>query len=167
MAQSDMKTISELTDFPDLLADDSVFPVVANLGEHLATRKIAYLQLKKMILGYDLTGVLTAGSTSLTITSVPVNAYNSSDAYTAGALVTYTDADENVRNYICVNSCSAGTWETNCVNFAEIDTIDSSSNLQIFTNPAVNYESISVASGAVTLTFTAQSSDVAVKVRVS
>ena len=35
------------------------------------------------------------------------------------------------------------------------------------TNPALNYDSISIADGAVTLTFEAQSSDVAVKVRVS
>ena len=162
MANSDMKTISELTDFPDLLAEDSVFPVVANLGEHLATRKITYLQLRKMILGYELTGVLTAGNTSVTITSVPAAAYAGSTTYIVGDLVT----NDN-KNYICVNGCTSTNWDTDCVNFAEIDTIDANSNIQVFTNPALNYDSISIASGAVTLTFEAQSSDVAVKVRVS
>ena len=162
MANSDMKTISELTDFPDLLAEDSVFPVVANLGEHLATRKITYLQLRKMILGYELTGVLTAGNTSVTITSVPAAAYAGSTTYTVGDLVT----NDN-KNYICVNGCTSTNWDTDCVNFAEIDTIDANSNIQVFTNPTLNYDSISVASGAVTLTFAEQDSDVAVKVRVS
>lgn len=162
MANSDMKTISELTDFPDLLAEDSVFPVVANLGEHLATRKITYLQLKTMISGYELTGTLTAGSTSITIPSSAPSAYSESTAYTVGTRVT-----NDQKTYICVNDCSAGQWATNCVNFVEIEDIGSSSNIRVLTNPALNYDSISVSNGAVTLTFASQSSDVAVKVRVS
>lgn len=68
------------------------------------------------VLWVDLTGTLTAGNTSITISS---------------------------------------------------NQIISTSNIQVFTDGGVDYNSITVATGSVTLTFDAQASDLGVKVRVS
>lgn len=121
MAQSDMKTISELDSVPEgfTLDSTSIFPIVVNIDSHNTTRKIDFIKLKNQIAGApwtDVTGVLTAGSTSVTISDASILA---------------------------------------------------TSTIQVFTDPALLYNSITVAVGSVTLTFDEQQSDVAVKVRVS
>lgn len=167
MAESDMKTISELDFQTDSLDGNSIFPVVANpSGDHNITKKITFPNIKTQILGYELIDVLTAGSTSITISSVPAGAYSTQVAYAVGRTVTNT-VDEVTKNYICVKACTAGQWSANCNCFVEYSLIDSNSNIQVFTNPALLYESISVANNAVTITFAEQADDVAVKVRVS
>lgn len=126
MAQSDMKTIKEL-DAVDIsqhpLNSDSQFVIVVNEpesgAEHWVTKKIMFPDLKSSITGSpwtDVTGVLTAGNTSVTISDASILA---------------------------------------------------TSTIQVFTDPALLYNSITVAVGSVTLTFDEQQSDVSVKVRIS
>lgn len=121
MAQSDMKTISELDSVPEgtVLDSTTLFPIVVNIDSHNTTRKIDFIKLKNQITGSpwtDITEVLTAGSTSITISDASILA---------------------------------------------------TSTIQVFTDPALLYNSITVAVGSVTLTFDEQQSDVSVKVRVS
>ena len=133
MAQSDMKTIMDLT-LTNIdptttppgrpLDEKTMFVVVVNEPgegeeEHLKTQRLSFPALKSSITGSpwtDVTGVLTAGSTSVTISDASILA---------------------------------------------------TSTIQVFTDPALLYNSITVAVGSVTLTFDEQQSDVSVKVRVS
>ena len=122
--------------------------------------------LKTLIDGYDLIGTLTAGSTTITLSSTGTT-YNDQTAYALNARVTHTDSDEVVRNYICIKACSAGNWETNGINFVEYPLLDSNSNVRIFTSVyGVNPTDATISSNAITLTFDSQSSDIGVKVRV-
>ena len=166
MAQTDLKAPSELDLFNNALNENSLLPMTVNLNGSNTTRKVYYPALKTQIAGYELTGVLTAGNTSITLSSVGTT-YNDQNAYTAGALVTYTGGDEVVRNYICIKSCTAANWETNGKCFAEYTPINSNSNIRIFTTKyGVNPSDVSISNNAITLTFATQSSDIGVKVRV-
>ena len=166
MAQTDLKAPSELDLFNNALNENSLLPMTVNLSGSNTTRKVYYPALKTQIAGYELTGVLTAGNTSITLSSVGTT-YNDQNAYTAGSLVTYTGVDEVVRNYICIKSCAAANWETNSRYFVEYTPIGANSYVDIYTSVyGVNPTDVSVANNAITLTFEAQSNDVGVKVRV-
>ena len=170
MAESDMKTISELDSFNDILDTNSCFPLVVEIDNVKTTEKIYTPVLKTQIVGYTLTGVLTAGNTSVSISSIG-SAYSTSTAYTVGALVTVDVTVDNVTTthyYICIANCSAANWETNHTSFVEYTPVDVNSTLDIYTSVfGVNPTDVSISSNTITLTFPAQSSDVAVKVRVS
>lgn len=171
MAESDMKTISELDSFNDILDINSCFPLVVEIDNIKITKKIYTPVLKTQIAGYTLTGVLTTGNTSVTIPSVG-SAYSDSTPYTVGALVTVDITDDQnettTHYYICIANCSAANWETNCTSFVEYTPVDANSTLDIYTSVfGVNPTAVSVSNNTITLTFPAQSSDVAVKVRVS
>lgn len=166
MAETDMKTISELDFYPDAFDSTSILPVVVNPNNSNITKKIPFPALRARIIGYELFGVLTAGSTSVTITSIPTNEYNEQVAYSIGAIVTHT-VDQVAKNYVCVTACSAANWETNNPYFIEYTPIGTDSTIKVYTNPALLYTGISVANNAVTITFPEQLSDVLVKVRVS
>ena len=47
------------------------------------------------------------------------------------------------------------------------DVIKTDSTIEVFTDPEVDYNSITVTAGSITITFDAQASDVSVKVRIS
>ena len=166
MAKTDPKTPSELELYNNSLNENSIVPITVNQSGSNVTRRVYFPALKTQIAGYELTGVLTAGSTSVTLSSVGTT-YNQQNAYSAGDLVTYTGADEVVRNYICIKSCTAANWETNGRYFAEYTPINANSNIDVYTTVfGVNPTTASIANNAITLTFEAQSNDIGVKVRV-
>lgn len=164
MASTDMKTISELTPFYNKLDASALLPIVAEVSQGtLGTRKMSFEALKVLFSGYELVGVLTAGSTTITLPPSAPSAYApSGTAYAVGALVT-----NDSKTYICIKAIVSSTnWNTDCENFIEIDLPGTNSNIRVFTDPALLYDDISVADGAVTLTFAEQADDVAVKVRI-
>ena len=168
MASTDMKTISELTPFYNKLDASALLPIVAEVSQGtLGTRKMSFEALKVLFSGYELVGVLTAGSTTITLpASAPAAYVPSGTAYTVGALITNT-IESVTKTYICIKAIASSTnWDADCENFIEIDLPGASSNIRVLTNPALLYDDISVADGAVTLTFAEQADDVAVKVRI-
>lgn len=166
MAQTDMKPLSELPLYNQSLNSDSLLPMTVRPSGSNVTRKVYFPALKTLIDGYDLIGTLTAGSTSITLSSTG-STYNDQNAYTLNARVTHTDSDEVTRNYICIKACTAANWETNGRYFVEYPLLGSDSNVRIFTSVyGVNPTAATISSNAITLTFEAQSSDIGVKVRV-
>lgn len=166
MAKTDPKSLAELELYNNSFNENSIVPITVNQSGSNVTRKVYFPTLKSQIVGYELTGVLTAGSTSVTLSSVGTT-YNQQNAYSAGDLVTYTGADEVVRNYICIKSCTAANWETNGRYFVEYTPINSDSNIRIYTTKfGLNPTDASVSNNAITLTFAEQSEDIGVKVRV-
>jgi len=176
MAESDMKPLSELDLYNNLLDENSLLPMTVRPSGSNITRKVYFNALKTQIAGYDLVGTLTAGSTSITLPSGTVPAYNQNNSYNVGDRVTYTDTDEVTRYYICVEAISGSTdrgWANDAKHFVQYDqTIDANSMLIIFTKagdaPYTLASNIpaSVSNNAVTLTFTEQLTDISVKVRV-
>jgi hypothetical protein len=169
MAESDMKPLSELDLYNNLMDENSLLPMTVRPSGSNITRKVYFNALKIQIAGYDLVGTLTAGSTSITLSSTGTT-YNEQTAYAVGARVIYTDPNDQeavAKNYICTHACSAGNWNTNGYCFVEYPLLDSNSNIRIFTSVfGVNPTAASIADNAITLTFPAQSSDIGVKVRV-
>lgn len=164
MASTDMKTISELTAYSDKLDADSLLPIVTTVSQDtLGTRKMSFEALKVLFSGYEIAGVLTAGSTTITLPASAPAPHAAQTAYAVGALVT-----NNSKTYICIkaHTSPAGGWVNDYQNFIEVDLPGASSNIIVFTDPAVLYDDISVSNGAVTLTFAEQDADVAVKVRI-
>lgn len=163
---TEMKPLSELELFNTSLDANSLVPMTVNQSGSNITRKVYFPALKIAIAGYELKGVLTAGSTSITLSSVGLS-YNDQNAYVAGDKVTHTDSDEVTRNYICFQSCSAANWETNRRYFVEYPLVDSDSNIRVSTTKfGLNPTDVSVSNSAVTLTFAEQSEDIGVKVRI-
>lgn len=166
MADTDVRSLSQLPLYNNKLDEKSLIPMTVNPSGSNVTRKVYFPALKVLIDGYDLVGTLTAGSTTLTLSSTGTT-YNDQTAYAVGARVTHTDSDEVTRNYICYKACTAGNWETNGINFVEYPLLDSNSNVRVFTSVfGVNPTAASISSNAITLTFDSQSSDIGVKVRV-
>lgn len=166
MAKTDPKSPSELELYNGSLNENSIVPMTVNQSGSNITRKVYFPVLKTQIAGYELTSVLTAGSTSVTLSSVGTT-YNQQNAYNVGDLVTYTGADEVVRNYICIKSCTAANWETNGRYFVEYTPINANSNIDVYTTVfGVNPTAVSISNNAITLTFESQSNDIGVKVRV-
>ena len=166
MGKTDPKSLAELELYNNSFNENSIVPITVNQSGSNVTRKVYFPALKTQIAGYELTGVLTAGSTSVTLSSVGTT-YNQQNAYTAGDLVTYTGADEVVRNYICIKSCSADNWETNGRYFVEYTPLNSDSNIRIFaTKYGIAPTDVSISNNAITLTFSEQSEDIGVKVRI-
>lgn len=166
MAKTDPKSPSELELYNGSLNENSIVPMTVNQSGSNITRKVYFPVLKTQIAGYELTSVLTAGSTSVTLSSVGTT-YNQQNAYNVGDLVTYTGADEVVRNYICIKSCTAANWETNGRYFVKYTPINANSNIDVYTTVfGVNPTAVSISNNAITLTFESQSNDIGVKVRV-
>lgn len=170
MAETDMKPLSELSLYNQTLDANSLLPMTVNISNSNVTRKVYYPGLKIQIAGYDLVGTLTAGSTSITLSSVGTT-YNQQTPYNVGDKITYTDSDEVTRNYICIKAITGTTdrnWNTDASSFVEYTPLGSDSNVDIFTSVfGVNPTAVSVSNNAITLTFPAQSSDIGVKVRVT
>ena len=167
MAETDMKPLSELDLYNNLLDANSLLPMTVNPSGSNITRKVYYPTLKTQIAGYELVGTLTAGSTSITLSSTG-SVYDAQTNYSLGDRVT---VDSN--SYICIAACNAANWETNGRYFAQYTPISADSTIDVYTkvsgNPwvATPVVAATVADSVVTLTFTAQLSDVSVKVRVS
>lgn len=161
MAETDMKPLSELDLYNELMDENSLLPMTVRPSRSNITRKVYFNALKTQIAGYDLVGTLTAGSTSITLSSVG-SSYNEQAAYSVGAKVIYSE-----KNYICVSDCTAGNWNANGYCFVEYPLLDSNSNIRTSTSvPGVNPTAATIENNAITLTFPAQSSDIGVKVRV-
>lgn len=166
MAETDMKALSELDLYNNLLDYNSLLPMTVNPNGSNITRKVYYPSIVTQISGYDIVGVLTAGSTSITLSSTGTT-YNEQKDYNVGDRVTFTGDDEVVRNYICIKNCTKANWQTNGRYFVEYNLLDNNSNIRISTTIfGVNPTNASVANNAITLTFNAQSADIGVKVRV-
>ncbi len=167
MADTDVRSLAQLTLYNQKLDEKSLIPMTVNPSGSNVTRKVYFPALKVLIDGYDLVGTLTAGSTSITLTSTGTT-YNEQNAYSVGDRVTHTDNDEVTRNYICFKACTAGNWETNGLYFVEYPLLTNDSNIRVLTDKfGVNpISQPSISSNAITLTFDSQSSDIGVKVRV-
>lgn len=173
MAETDVKSLDALDLYNNTFDENSIIPVTVRVSGSSVTRKVYYPALKTALTGYDIIGTLTAGSTSLILSSVG-STYDEQTAYSAGARVTYTGDDEVTRNYICIKSCTAGNWETNGRYFVEYSPITEDSVVDIYTKegdgcyvPAelgVKPTDISLANNALTLTFAAQLADILVRV---
>lgn len=167
MAETDVKSLDALKLYNNAFDENSIIPVTVRVSGSSVTRKVYYPALKTALTGYDIIGTLTAGSTSLTLSSAG-STYDEQTAYSAGARVTYTGADEVTRNYICIKSCTAANWETNGRYFVEYTPINNDSNIKVSTTKyGVNPSDVSISGTSVTLTFEEQNSDIGVKVRVS
>lgn len=166
MADTDVRSLSQLPLYNNKLDEKSLIPMTVNPSGSNVTRKVYFPALKILIDGYDLVGTLTAGSTSVTLSSTGTT-YNEQNAYSVGDRVTHTDNDEVTRNYICFKACTAANWETNGLYFVEYPLLTNDSNVRIFTDTfGVNPTDASISSNAITLTFDSQSSNIGVKVRV-
>lgn len=166
MGETDVKSLDSLDLYNNTFDENSIIPVTVRVSGSSVTRKVYYPALKTALTGYDIIGTLTAGSTSLTLSSVG-STYDEQTAYSAGARVTYTGADEVVRNYICIKACTAANWETNSRYFVEYTPINNDSNIRVSTTKfGLNPSDASISNNAITLTFEAQNSDIGVKVRV-
>lgn len=166
MAETDMKAISEFALYNRLLDQNSLIGMTVNPSGSNVTRKVYFSALKTQIEGYEIIGTLTAGSTSITLSSAG-STYNDQTTYSIGDRVTYTDSDEVTRNYICIHACTAANWETNSRYFVEYTPINSNSDIRISTTKlGVNPTDSSIANNAITLTFPEQNADIGVKVRV-
>lgn len=166
MAETDMKTISELDYYVKKFNEYTIFPVVVNDDSHNVTRKVFFDAIKTQIIGYELTGTLAAGSTDITLSSTGTT-YAASRAYVIGDRVTVTDT-QVTKNYICINPIANSTnWETDAGNFVEYSLLNTDSTVDIYTDTfSVNPTAVSIANNAITLTFPSQSNAVNVKVRV-
>lgn len=166
MAETDVKSLDALDLYNNTFDENSIIPVTVRVSGSSVTRKVYYPALKTALTGYDIIGTLTAGSTSLTLSSVG-STYDEQTAYSAGARVTYTGDDEITRNYICIKSCTAGNWETNGKCFVEYPLLDSNSTVDIYTSVfGVSPTSVSISNNAITLAFPEQNADIGVKVRI-
>ena len=166
MAETDMKALSELTMYNNLLDQNSLLALTVNPSGSNVTRKVYFSALKTQIEGYEIIGTLTAGSTSITLSSVG-STYDDQTAYSIGDKVTYTGSDEVTRNYICIHACTAANWETNGRYFVEYSPINSNSDIKVSTTKlGVNPTDATIANNAITLTFPEQNADIGVKVRV-
>lgn len=166
MAETDMKPLSELDLYNNLLDSNSLLPMTVKPSGSSVTRKVYFDALKTQITGYDLVGTLTAGSTSITLPATTPATYDDQTAYQVGTLVTVTENDVT-KNYICVTACSAANWATNGRYFVEYTPLSSNSTFRFFTTVlGVNPTAQSISNNTITLTFEAQSVDVGVKVRV-
>lgn len=169
MAETDMKPLSELNLYNKLMDENSLLPMTVRPSGSDITRKVYFNALKTQIAGYELVDTLTAGSTSITLSSAGTT-YNEQTPYDVGARVTYTDPNvqgAEAKNYICTHACSAGQWGTNAPYFVEYPLLNSNSNIRISTSVfGVNPTAATIENNAITLTFPAQSSDIGVKVRV-
>lgn len=163
MADTDMKTISELDARLAPMGNNTLFPIVIDEDNTKTTKRVAFGALRNQVRGIDFTGTLSAGNTSLTINTNATTAYSTSTAYSVGDRCTNSG-----NNYICVIASTAGSWDDRKTNFMQYSPATSSSTLDIYTNVfGVNPTNVSVSSGSITLTFPSQSSNVNVKVRVS
>ena len=164
MAETDMKPISDLDVYYNKFDSNSLLPVTVRPDNSNITRKIYFNAFKTQIVGYELIGTLTAGSTSITLSSVG-NAYSSQNTYAVGDKVIY-----ETKNYMCIKAITGSTdrnWENDSSSFVEYDPIDSNSTIRYYTSVfGVNPTDVSVANNAVTLTFPAQIADIGVKVRI-
>lgn len=166
MAETDMKALSELDSYNNKLDANSLLPMTVRPSGSNITRKVYYPALKTQIAGYDLVGILTAGSTSLTLSSAG-DIYNEQNSYIVGDRVTYTGSDEVTRNYICVEPCSAANWATNSIYFVEYEPLNGNSIVDIYTTVfGVVPTDVTINGTSITLTFDSQSADIGVKVRV-
>lgn len=106
--------------------------------------------------------------------------YTFTDSWTGSqseydALVAQNAIVPNVSYYITDGVPTAGAWtdvigtleagETQIILTSNI--ISPSSTIEVFTDADINYNSITVASGAITIEFDAQENDVGVKVRIT
>lgn len=162
MANSDMKTIKELDTFNKEFNRDESIPIVAKDNNVDRTMNVKLGSLIAQIRGVEFAGVLTAGSTSITLSSTTQVTYDSQKDYSVGELC----VNDSVV-YICVVGCNAANWDTNKVNFIECPQITTNSTIKVFTDPAVLYNSIAASAGSVTIEFDAQDADIRVKVRVT
>jgi hypothetical protein len=163
MAETDMKPLSELDLYNNKLDSKSLLPMTVNLSGSNVTRKVYFNNLKVDIVGYELVGTLTAGSTSITLSSTGTE-YNQQTTYAIGDRVIY-----EAKNYICVEVPTGEnrTWDTDAHCFVEYNLLDSNSTIRIFTTVfGVNPTAASISNNAITLTFEEQNADIGVKVRV-
>ena len=169
MAETDFKALGSFPLFNKKLDANSLSLMSVKPSGSRITRAVYFPLLKIMCSGYELIGTLTAGSTSVTLSSAATETYNDQHTYSVGSRVSHTDDDEVTRNYMCIKEVTtAANWQTNAENFAEYSLIDSNSTLKFFTSVfGINPTSVSVSGSSVTLTFEAQSSDIGVKVRVT
>ena len=162
MAETDMKPLSELDLYNENFDENSLLPMTVRPSGSNITRKVYFGALKIQIDGYDIVGTLTAGSTSVTLSSVGSAYDDNSNSHAVGELVTVSS-----KNYICFAACSKANWATNSRYYVEYNLLDSNSNIKISTSVlGVSPTDQSIANNAITLTFPAQSSDIGVKVRV-
>lgn len=172
MAETDMKALSELDLYNNLLDYNSLLPMTVNPNGSNITRRVYYPSIATQISGYDILGTLTAGSTSITLSSTGTT-YNEQNDYNVGDRVTFTGDDEVVRNYICIKNCTKANWQTNGRYFTEYVPINGNSNVDVYTksggNPyvATTVLGYTLANNAITLTFAEQTTDLLVKVRVT
>lgn len=165
MAETDMKTISELDTYFNSLDSDSIFPIVVTEDTVKTTEKIIFPALKAQIIGTDYIGTLTAGSTSITFNSATgIADYSASTSYSV-----YDKCKYSGKYYMCIVDTTAAIWDTNKVKFVEYPQITANSTVErIFTSVSgVNPTSVAVTDGSVTLTFPSQSSNLGVRVRIS
>ena len=162
MADTDMKPLSELDLYNENLDENSLLPMTVRPSGSNITRKVYFNALKEQIAGYEIVGTLTAGSTSITLSSTSTAYDDSANSHPVGERVSVSS-----KNYICIEACSKANWDTNKVHYVEYNLIDSNSNIRISTTVfGVNPTDASIADNAITLTFPVQSSDIGVKVRV-
>lgn len=164
MAETDMKPLSELDVYFNKFDSNSLLAVTVRPDNSNITRKVYFDAFKTQIVGYDLVGTLTAGSTSITLSSVG-SAYNSQNTYAVGDKVVYDS-----KNYLCIRAITGSTdrnWENDSASFIEYTALNADSTVEYYTTVfGVNPTDVSVSSNAITLTFPSQSSDIGVKVRV-
>ena len=162
MAETDMKPLSELDLYNENLDENSLLPMTVRPSGSNITRKVYFNALKEQIAGYDIIGTLTAGSTSITLSSTSTAYDDNANSHPVGERVSVSS-----KNYICVAACSKANWDTNKVYYVEYNLLDLNSNIRVFTTVfGVNPTDASIANNAITLTFPAQNSDIGVKVRV-
>ena len=165
MAETDMKTISELDTHFNLLDSDSLFPIVVTEDTVKTTEKIIFPALKAQIVGTEYIGTLAAGSTSITFNSATnISDFNPQSSYSVGDKCKYSG-----KYYMCIVDTTAAIWDTNKVKFVEYPQITADSTVErVFTSIfGVIPTSVALAEGSVTLTFPAQSTNLGVKVRIS
>ena len=164
MAETDMKPISDLDVYYNKFDSNSLLPVMVRPNNSNITRKVYFNAFKTQVVGYEIVGTLTAGSTSITLSSVG-NAYSSQNTYAVGDKVIY-----ETKNYLCIKAITGSTdrnWANDSANFIEYTPLDADSTVEIYTTVfGVNPTDASVSSNAITLTFPSQSSNIGVKVRV-
>lgn len=163
MANSDMKTIKELATFTKAIEGDEVFPIVAKDNGVDKTMNIKLGSLFSQVRGIEYTGILTAGSTSITFSSTTQVTYDQQRPYSVGELC----VNEGIV-YICVVDCTAAAWDTNKINFIECPSISTDSTVDIYTSVfGVNPTDVTLDTNSITLAFDEQDSDIRVKVRIS
>ncbi|MBR2246049.1 MAG: hypothetical protein IJ880_03335 [Bacilli bacterium] len=169
MAETDFKALGSFPLYNKKLDANSISLMSVKPSGSRITRAVYFPLLKLMCSGYELIGTLTAGSTSVTLSSAATETYNDQHTYSVGSRVSHTDDDEVTRNYMCIKAVTtAANWQTNAENFAEYTPLDSNSTVDIFTSVfGVNPTDVTISGSSVTLTFEAQQSDVGVKVRVT